>query len=70
MNNLDNEAFAMSNDTIKARVLLRHYWRKGLSQRAAVGEINKVEGKAQHPLLDAGFSSQQLGRVYDELVEM
>ena len=35
----------MSSDTIEVRVLLRHYWKKGLSQRKAADEINEVEGE-------------------------
>jgi transposase len=34
----------MSSDTIEVRVLLRHYWKKGLSVRKAADEINEVEG--------------------------
>ena len=34
----------MSGDTIETRVLLRHYWKKGLSVREAADEINEVEG--------------------------
>jgi hypothetical protein len=38
-------ASTMSSDTIEVRVLLRHYWKKGLSQRKAAEEINEVEGE-------------------------
>ena len=37
-------ASTMSSDAIEVRVLLRHYWKKGLSQRKAVDKINEVEG--------------------------
>ena len=33
------------DDKFAIRVLLRHYWKKGLSARAAVAEICDVEGK-------------------------
>jgi [histone H3]-lysine36 N-dimethyltransferase SETMAR len=35
----------MSDEKIAIRVLLRHYWKKGLSTRAAVKEICSVEGE-------------------------
>ena len=35
----------MPSDTIEVRVLLRHYWKKGLSVRDAAKAINDVEGE-------------------------
>jgi transposase len=34
----------MDDDKIVIRILLRHYWKKGLSARAAANEICDVEG--------------------------
>ena len=34
----------MLNEKVDVRVLLRHYWKKGLSIRKAVAEICAVEG--------------------------
>jgi transposase len=34
----------MDNSKIVIRILLRHYWKKGLSARAAAKEICEVEG--------------------------
>jgi transposase len=44
----------MSSDTIKVRILLRHYWRKSLSVRAAADEINEVEGEGTTSKPSAG----------------
>ena len=35
----------MSDEKIVIRVLLRHYWKKGLSTRAAAEEICALEGE-------------------------
>jgi transposase len=51
----DKITFAeMSSDTIEIRILLRHYWKKGLSQRKAVDEINEVEGEGTKSKSAAG----------------
>ena len=38
-------SFQMMDEKFAIRVLLRHYWKKGLSARAAVAEICDVEGE-------------------------
>jgi transposase len=35
----------MIDEKIAIRAILRHYWKKGLSARAAAKEINDVEGQ-------------------------
>ena len=39
---LSHQVFAMPSDTIQVRLLLRHYWREGLSVRRAVEQINHL----------------------------